>query len=187
MGVNSWLSRRDLHNQRSIEASAGRARAGRLRTNALLVVWACGMAVLAAICVLLAVIGESDDLVNPVILAVIAVLAVCGLIRATWRAEVRSDEISFRGLLCPLPSIPLAQVVDVTVQRYGGSPERLTFVPRRQRQCVALHWRAVTPTRLKWFWRRPPWGDEDADHPDLLQFVAAVRHSLPTQPDSLRR
>jgi hypothetical protein len=135
----------------------------------------------AAILGALTVIG-TDDLVPPLVLAVIAVLAVSGLIRATWRAEVGLGEISLRGVLCPLSNIPLAQVVDVTIQRYGGSPERMTFVPRRQRQCVAVHWNAVTPTGLKWFWRRPAWGDEDADHPDLVQFAAAVRRAIPTKP-----
>lgn len=182
VGVNSWLSRRDLHNQRSIEASATRARAGHLRSNASLVAWACVVSVFVAISVLLSVLGETDHLIHPVLLAVIAVLAACGLIRATWRAEVGSGEIVFRGLLCPLPSIPLAQVVDVTIQRYPGRLDWMTFPRPPQRQCVALHWKAVTPTSLGWFWRRPPWGDEDADHPDLVQFVAAVERALPTRP-----
>lgn len=131
-------------------------------------------AVFALFSAFLAFTGDDDGRSESLFIAVVVGIgAVVGLVVGTWRAEVDSDRIVFKGLLCPLRAVPLSGLTSVAIHTYKWE---LTL-PRARRQCIELRYKAVTPTRLRWFWRRPPWGEESSEHPDLVQFAAAVRAS----------
>jgi hypothetical protein len=169
-----WLRSMDRRNQLAIERAADRARSGYLRRSSGSLTTTGVLAVFAAFSAFLAYAGDDAGRNGSLTIAVIVgIAAVVGLVVGTWRAEVDSDRIVFKGLLCPLRAVPLSGLTAVAICTYKWE---LT-VPRLRRQCIELRYKSVTPTRLRWFWRRPPWGDESSEHPDLIQFAAAVRAS----------
>ena len=125
-------------------------------------------------CIQYAVLRESC-LIQFAIL--VGVLAGYSAIRLSWWIEARPGQITIGGLFCRSQAL----LLDAARPAYSMS-ERSAIdltIPPSSRQYIVVPQDSRPNITVKQVWRRAPWGDESAFHPQLVKLISIA--NIPTK------